>query len=84
MEQWRLGQSPLVNRAVSSEYRLAEKGPALTGALCMRIFGPEIQLVEATEPGALYFDFLAESAGRAIPHGSYFSLGSGIFSSAAL
>ena len=31
-----------------------------------------------------YFDFLAVSAGRATPHGSYFSFGSGIFSSAAL
>ena len=31
-----------------------------------------------------YFGFLAGSAGRATPHGSYFSFGSGILSSAAL
>ena len=39
-------------------------------------------------PGGLfypgYFGFLAVSAGRATPHGSYFSLGCGILSSAAL
>jgi len=49
--------------------------------------------VEATFPAgaipvpfailAICFDFLAGSAGRATPQGSYFSLGSGILSSAA-
>jgi hypothetical protein len=32
----------------------------------------------------VYFGVLAGSAGRAIPHGSYFSLGTGMRSSAAL
>ena len=32
----------------------------------------------------LYLGFLAGSAGRATPHGSYFSVGSGILSSAFL
>ena len=34
--------------------------------------------------GWFYLGFFAGSAGRATPHGSYFSLGSGILSSAAL
>jgi hypothetical protein len=33
---------------------------------------------------APYLDFFAGSAGRATPHGSYFCLGSGILSIAAL
>ena len=45
---------------------------------------PLTREVQPSDNGPRYFVFFAGSAGRATPQGSYFSLGSGILSSAAL
>ena len=77
-----LRQCAAIGLVMPADYRVQP------GAVC-DAHNTEYSTVKMSQPavaaaGSRYLGFFAGSAGRATPHGSYFSLGSGMRSSAAL